>query len=53
MLKSIGSAARKQIEEMGGRKVFIELRVKVSKDWRNNQNALNQFGYIKRKRSNK
>ncbi|MBK8783210.1 MAG: GTPase Era [Anaerolineales bacterium] len=49
MLKSIGSAARKQIEEMGGRKVFIELRVKVSKDWRNNQNALNQFGYIKRK----
>lgn len=49
MLKSIGSAARKQIEEMGGRKVFIELRVKVSKDWRNNQNALNQFGYTKRK----
>lgn len=49
MLKSIGSAARKEIEEMGGRKVFLELRVKVSKDWRNNQNALNQFGYIKRK----
>lgn len=49
MLKSIGSAARKEIEEMGGRKVFLELRVKVSKDWRDNQNALNQFGYIKRK----
>ncbi|MBE0672345.1 MAG: GTPase Era [Anaerolineales bacterium] len=49
MLKSIGSAARKEIEEMGGRKVFIELRVKVSKDWRNNQNALNQFGYTRRK----
>jgi len=49
MLKSIGSAARKEIEEMGGRKVFLEVRVKVSKDWRNNQNALNQFGYIKRK----
>jgi len=48
-LKSIGSAARKEIEEMGGRKVFLEVRVKVSKDWRNNQNALNQFGYIKRK----
>ncbi len=49
MMKSIGSAARKEIEEMGGRKVFLELRVKVSKDWRDNQNMLNQFGYIKRK----
>jgi len=49
MLKSIGSAARKEIEGMGGRKVFLELRVKVSKDWRDNQNMLNQFGYIKRK----
>jgi GTP-binding protein Era len=49
MLKSIGSAARKEIEEMGGRKVFLEARVKVSKDWRDNQNMLNQFGYIKRK----
>ena len=49
MLKSIGSAARKEIEAMSGRKVFLELRVKVSKDWRDNQNALNQFGYIKRK----
>ncbi len=49
MLKSIGSAARKEIEEMGGRKVFLEVRVKVSKEWRDNQNMLNQFGYIKRK----
>ena len=49
MLKSIGSAARKEIEDMGGRKVFLEVRVKVSKDWRDNQNMLNQFGYIKRK----
>jgi GTP-binding protein Era len=49
MLKSIGTAARKEIEEMGGRKVFLEVRVKVSKDWRDNQNMLNQFGYIKRK----
>ena len=49
MLKSIGSAARKEIEEMGGRKVFLEVRVKVSKDWRDNQNMLNQFGYTKRK----
>src|SRR4030095_711928 len=33
MLKAIGSAARKEIEEMGGRPVFLELRVKVLKDW--------------------
>jgi GTPase len=49
MLKSIGSAARKEIEDMGGRKVFLEVRVKVAKDWRDNQNMLNQFGYTKRK----
>lgn len=49
MLKSIGSAARKEIEEMGGRKVFLELRVKVSKDWRNDPNALKLFGYGKKK----
>ncbi|MBM3180807.1 MAG: GTPase Era [Chloroflexi bacterium] len=49
MLKSIASAARKEIEDMGGRKVFLEVRVKVSKDWRDNQNMLNQLGYIKRK----
>ncbi|GAB4543518.1 MAG: GTPase Era [Anaerolineales bacterium] len=45
MLKAIGSAARKEIEEMGGRKIFLELRVKVSKDWRNNPSMLKQFGY--------
>jgi GTP-binding protein Era len=49
MMKSIGSAARKQIEEMGGRKVFLELRVKVEKDWRDNLNALKQLGYVKKK----
>lgn len=49
MLKSIGSAARKEIEDMGGRKVFLELRVKVSKDWRNDTNMLKQLGYGKKK----
>lgn len=49
MLKSIGSAARKEIEDMGGRKAFLELRVKVSKDWRNDPNALKLFGYGKKK----
>ena len=45
MLKAIGSAARKEIEEMGGRNVFLELRVKVLKDWRNDENAMNRLGY--------
>jgi len=45
MMKAIGSAARKEIEEMGGRKVFLELRVKVLKDWRNDENAMQRLGY--------
>ncbi len=44
-LKKIGSAARKEIEAMSGRKVFLNLRVKVLKDWRNNENYLRRFGY--------
>jgi GTPase len=45
MLKTIGSDARKEIEEMGGRRVFLELRAKVLKDWRNDENAMQRFGY--------
>jgi len=45
MLKQIGSSARKEIEEMGGRPVFLELRVKVLKDWRNDENAMMRLGY--------
>ena len=45
MLKQIGSAARKAIEDMDGRPVFLELRVKVLKDWRNNEEALRRLGY--------
>ena len=51
MLKKIGSAARQEIEAMGGRKVFLQLRVKVAKGWRNDENFLNRFGYnIKKKK---
>jgi GTPase len=52
MLKAIGSAARKEIEGMSGRPVFLELRVKVLKDWRNDENAMRRLGYRidKRKR---
>jgi GTP-binding protein Era len=45
MLKKIGSTARQQIEEMSGRKVFLELRVKVAGNWRNDEQRLRQFGY--------
>ena len=45
MLKKIGSAARKEIEVMSGRKVFLELRVKLSKNWRDDDDALRRFGY--------
>jgi GTPase len=45
MLKQIGSSARQEIEQMGGRPVFLELRVKVLKDWRNNEDMLRRLGY--------
>src|SRR5512137_705121 len=45
MLKKIGSAARKEIESMSGRKIFLELRVKVDRDWRDDENALRRLGY--------
>lgn len=51
MMKTIGSQARKEIEEMGGRPVYLELRVKVLKDWRNDENAMMRLGYkMKRKK---
>lgn len=45
MLKKIGSTARQEIETMGGRKVFLELRAKLEKDWRNKEDVLRRFGY--------
>ena len=51
MLKEIGSAARAEIEAMSGRKVYLELRVKTLKNWRNNPSALGQLGYgLKKKK---
>ena len=49
MIKKIGATARKSIEEMSGRKIFLDLRVKVNKNWRNNQSALEQFGFMVQK----
>lgn len=45
MLKQIGMHARKQIEEMAGRKIFLELRVKLNKNWRDEPGALRLLGY--------
>ena len=44
-LKRLGTDARKDIEAFLGRKVFLELFVKVDKDWRNNEGKLKHFGY--------
>ena len=45
MLKKIGSAARLEIEKMSGRKVFLRLRVKVRKNWRDDEKVLRWFGF--------
>jgi GTP-binding protein Era len=47
MLKKVGTEARKDMEQFFGKKVFLELFVKVKKDWRENENDLKRFGYIK------
>ena len=44
-IKRVGTEARKDIEEFVGKKVFLELHVKVNKDWRDNENILRRFGY--------
>ena len=47
MLKEIGTKARKDIENLLGDKVFLELWVKVQKDWRDKRVYLQDFGYRK------
>ncbi|MGB7538202.1 MAG: GTPase Era [Anaerolineales bacterium] len=46
MLKRIGTEARRKIEEMSGRKLYLDLRVKVLPGWRNREDALRRLGYI-------
>lgn len=46
MIREIGKTARKEIESMTGRNIYLDLRVKVHKNWRNNPDALNLMGYI-------
>jgi GTP-binding protein Era len=44
-LKKLGTEARKDIEKFFEKKVFLQLFVKVEKDWRNRDNMLKRFGY--------
>ena len=44
-LKRVGQQARIDLEEFLGKKVFLELYVKVQEDWRNNDGQLRRFGY--------
>jgi GTP-binding protein Era len=45
MLKKIGHQARRDIERLLGNKVYLELWVKVKKDWRNQERYLSEFGF--------
>ncbi len=45
-IKKTGIMARIDMEKFFAKKIFLELTVKVNKDWRNNENSLNRFGYL-------
>ena len=45
MIKRIGTASRKNIERMLGTKVYLDLYVKVRKDWKNNDTLLRDYGF--------
>lgn len=45
MLKTVGTEARKELEKIVDKKVYLELNVKIEKDWRKNNKALKIFGY--------
>lgn len=44
-LKRVGTEARQEAEEFFGKKIFLEIFVKVSKDWRDKESSLRRFGY--------
>jgi GTP-binding protein Era len=44
-IKRVGTQARIELENWIGKKIFLELSVKVVKDWRNSENELKKFGY--------
>ncbi len=44
-IKRTGIMARADIEEFTGKRIYLDLKVKVDKDWRDNENELRHFGY--------
>jgi GTP-binding protein Era len=49
VIKKLGEISRKAIEDFLGREVYLELRVKVRKNWRTDENMLRSFGYTREK----
>lgn len=45
-IKHVGSDARKDLESFFNKKIYLELFVKVNKDWRDDENQLKRFGYL-------
>ena len=45
MIKEVGTDARKDLEHMFGTKVFLEIRVKVEKDWQRSDDLLDRLGF--------
>lgn len=48
MLKKVGTQARLDIEKFTGKKVYLELHVKVNKNWRESESQLKRFGYLEK-----
>jgi GTP-binding protein Era len=44
MVKAVGIAARREIEELLGRRVHLDLRVRVRKGWRRDEGLLDRLG---------
>jgi len=49
MIKQIGTEARRDLEQFFQCKVYLDLRVKVKSDWRNDERALDDLGLPKRR----
>ena len=45
MIKEIGIRARKELEELLGKKVYLETYVKTIKNWRDKEKYLQEFGF--------
>ena len=45
LMKETGSKARQELEALFGQKIFLDLRVKVKRDWRNREDELRRLGY--------